>query len=156
MNSREYLLPIIVALCLGHVLCRGIETEQKKVFSVKLEVKHHQLDCIRRLRGNVSTNGCEVDLFATKEVQIQNLDDMLYIMPIEIGTPKQKFKVSVGSKVSWYYTGDSAHYSYRLIGLECNSIYSLACDISVNKFSTKLCQTPSEEHQPIKRVNQIQ
>ena len=116
MNSRVSLLSIIVVLCLGHVLCRGIETEQKKVFSVKLEVKRPRLDCIRRLRGNISTNGCEVDLFATKEVEIENLDDMQYIMPIEIGTPKQKFKVSVGSRVSWYYTGDSAHYSYRLLG----------------------------------------
>ena len=108
MNSREYLLPIIVALCLGHVLCRGIETEQKKVFSVKLEVTGPQLDCIRRLRSNVSTSGCEVDLFATKEVQLDNLDNMRYIMPIEIGTPKQDFRVSVGSKLSSCYTGDSA------------------------------------------------
>ena len=121
MNSRVSLLSIIVALCLGHVLCRGIETEQNKVFSVKLEVKHPRLDCIRRLRGNVSTSGCEVDLFTTKEVEIKNLDDMLYIMPIEIGTPKQKFKVSVGSRVSWYYTGDSAHYSYRLLGLNATA-----------------------------------
>ena len=117
MNSREYLLPIIVALCLGHVLCRGKETEQKKVFSVKLEVKRTRLDCIRRLRSNnISTNGSEVDLSATKEVVLENLEDIQYIMPIEIGTPKQKFKVSVGSRVSWYYTGDSAHYFYRLLG----------------------------------------
>ena len=108
MNSRVSLLSIIVALCLGHVLCRGIETEQKKVFSVKLEVIRPQLGCIRRLRGNVSTNGSEVDLFATKEVELKNLRDVLYIMPIEIGTPKQDFRVSVGSKVSSCYTGDSA------------------------------------------------
>ena len=95
MNSRVFLLSIIVALCLGHALCRGIETEQKKVFSVKLEVIRPQLDCIRRLRGNISTSGCEVDLFATKEVELENLRDMQYIMPIEIGTPKQNFKVSV-------------------------------------------------------------
>ena len=95
-----FLLSIIVALCLGHVLCRGMETEQNKVFSVKLEVIRPRLDCIRRLRSNVSTNGSEVDLSATKEVEIENLEDMLYIMPIEIGTPKQKFKVSVVSKKS--------------------------------------------------------
>ena len=100
MNSRVYLLSIIVALCLGHVLCRGIETEQNKVFSVKLELIRPQLDCIRSLRGNVSTNGSEVDLFATKEVQLKNLRDWAYVMPIEIGTPKQKFKVSVVSKKS--------------------------------------------------------
>ena len=108
MNSRVSLLSIIVALCLGHVLCRGIETEQKKVFSVKLEVISPQLDCIRRLRSNVSTSGCEVDLFTTKEVEIENYKDLRFTMPIEIGTPKQNFKVSVGSRVSWYYTGDSA------------------------------------------------
>ena len=107
MNSRVSLLSIIVALCLGHVLCRGIETEQKKVFSVKLEVISPQLDCIRRLRSNVSTSGCEVDLFETKEVQLENLNNMRYIMPIEIGTPKQEFRVSVVSKLSSCYTGDS-------------------------------------------------
>ena len=109
MNSRVFLLSIIVALCLGHVLCRGIETEQNKVFSVKLELIRPQLDCIRRLRGNnISTNGCEVDLFTTKEVELQNMRDMRYIMQIGIGTPKQDFKVSLGSKVSSCYTGDSA------------------------------------------------
>ena len=96
MEPRMSLLSIIVVLCLGDVLGRGVETEQKKTFSAQLEVIHPQIDCIRRLRANTSTSGCDVNLFGTKAVDIENIDNMQYLMWVEIGNPKQKFKVSVG------------------------------------------------------------
>ena len=93
MNSRVSLLAIIVALCLGHVVCRGVETE-KRTFSADLEVYDPWGDCVAQLAESDNLTDCEDNLFVTKTAKLQKVDHVSYLMAIEIGSEKQEFKVS--------------------------------------------------------------
>ena len=73
MNSRVSLLAIIVALCLGHVVCRGVETE-KRTFSADLEVYDPWGDCVAQLAESDNLTDCEDNLFVTKTAKLQKVD----------------------------------------------------------------------------------
>ena len=89
MTSRVSLLAIIVALCLGHLLCRRLE---QKIFSANLEVYDPWEECVGRANENATS--CGVILFETEDVQLENIGDIRYTLFIEIGSDKQKFKVT--------------------------------------------------------------
>ena len=93
MNSRVSLLAIIVALCLGHVVCRGVETE-KRTFSADLEVYDPWGDCVAQLAESDNLTDCEDNLFVTKTADLALIDKKAYLMKIEIGSDKQEFHVS--------------------------------------------------------------
>ena len=94
MNSRVSLLAIIVALCLGHVVCRGVETE-KRTFSADLEVYDPWGDCVAQLAESDNLTDCEDNLFVTKTADLAFIDKKAYLMKIEIGSDKQEFHVSI-------------------------------------------------------------
>ena len=96
MNFRISLLFVIVALCLAtHVVSRGIQQEQKTI-SAPLEVISPWEDCIGDLETNANASRCDVNLFETENAQLENMKDYRYLIFVEIGSTKQKFKVSTG------------------------------------------------------------
>ena len=88
---------MIVLLCMGYVLTRGIE--EKRIFSVNLEVVRPWDDCLEQLGNNNNNNNntykCEIDLFDPKSVTLANMDNLRYLIKIKIGSKKQEFKVSL-------------------------------------------------------------
>ena len=94
MNSRVSLLAIIVASCLGHVVCRGVETE-KRTFSADLEVYDPWGDCVAQLAESDNLTDCDDNLFVTKNADLVYLNKRAPIMKIEIGSNKQVFYVSI-------------------------------------------------------------
>ena len=93
MNSRVSLLSMIVLLCMGYVLTRGIE--EKRIFSANLEVVHPWKDCVEGLGEYENISKCEIDLFNTKSAPLENRFDIAYTMKVKIGNKKQEFKVRV-------------------------------------------------------------
>ena len=89
------LLSLIVALCLGHTLSRGIE--QKNTFSTNLKVVNPLADCLEQLVSNNNNNNntkkCEIDLFAPESFQLENQLNNRYLIEIKIGAEKQEFNV---------------------------------------------------------------
>ena len=88
------LLAIIVALCLGHVVCRGVETE-KRTFSADLEVYDPWGDCVAQLAESDNLTDCDDNLFVTKTAGLSFVEKKLYLMKIKIGSDKQEFHVSI-------------------------------------------------------------
>ena len=97
MNSRVSLLSVVVLLCMGYALTRGIE--EKRIFSVNLEVVRPWNDCLEQLGNNNNNNNntykCEIDLFDPKSVALANMDNVRYLIKIKIGSKKQEFNVSL-------------------------------------------------------------
>ena len=87
-----FLLSIIVSVCLGHSVSKGID--QKRKITANLEIVRPWEDCVRNLRTNENSSRCDVELFDTEDVQLENMNNIRYALFIEIGSDKQKFKVS--------------------------------------------------------------
>ncbi|KAI6646313.1 Lysosomal aspartic protease-like [Oopsacas minuta] len=104
MYSRVCLLCIIVTISLGYVASRPGVKENKKIFSVSLDVINPR-DRNCKLMSNLSK--CEVDLSGVVDsVTVANMEDgMSYVMTIKIGEAKQAFKVvlDTGSDLLWVF-----------------------------------------------------
>ena len=95
MKSRVLIQSTILALCLGCVLSKGLSGEN--IFSANLEVVRPIYDCLEQLETNsndTNTRKCEIDLFSPESIQVENIKNLRYLMNLEIGSNKQKFKVS--------------------------------------------------------------
>ncbi|KAI6646318.1 Lysosomal aspartic protease [Oopsacas minuta] len=104
MYSRVCLLCIIVTLSLGYVASKPGVEENKKIFSVSLDVINPR---DRNCKFMSNQSKCEVDLSGVKNsVTVANRDDgMFYVMTIQIGEAKQAFKVQIdtGSSLLWVF-----------------------------------------------------
>ena len=93
MNSHVFSLAIIVALCLGHVMCRGIE--KRRTFTASLEVHDPWGDCVAQLAESDNLTECDENLFVTKTAGLVSIKQKAYTMELEIGSNKQKFDVRI-------------------------------------------------------------
>ncbi|KAI6646315.1 Lysosomal aspartic protease-like [Oopsacas minuta] len=107
MYSRVCLLCIIVTISLGYVASKPGVEENKKIFSVSLDVINPR-DWNCKFMSNQSQ--CEVDLSAVKEsLSVPAVNNGLrLVMIIEIGAAKQPFRVVLdsGSDLLWVFSNE--------------------------------------------------
>ena len=87
--SKVFLQSIIVLLSLGYVVSKAGVEGNETIFSAELEIIRPWDECQEL---NDTHTVCGDDLFA-ESVALVNMNDVRYVMKIQIGTNKKEFRV---------------------------------------------------------------